>query len=208
MLTECTFLQPSLHYLGHLFSAGRISVAPRLSRSLREMNSFDDKEEVRSFVGNVHFCRDNVRGYSSIHSTLRTWMKRGDGQVATPSPNRKVWKCLERISESFTLSSPLSTPRFGQEWLIDIDSVEGDACHLIATLWQRRGTGDSAPWSLVGYRSRALKRSEVSLSQSERDCLSVVWVLQLIRPFFCGQCVTVRTPRDPGTWMVSVDGAS
>ena len=70
--------------------------------------------------------------------------------------------------------------------------MDTDACdhQLGAALLQEDENGVRHP---VGFWSRRLLPAERNYSASERECLAVIWAVQIIRPYLEGRHFTVCT---------------
>ena len=86
-------------------------------------------------------------------------------------------------------------------------SVDTDACnHQVgAALFQENDEGVRHP---IGFWSRSLLPAEKNYSASERECLAVIWAVQILRPYLEGRHFTVYTDHSALRWMFHLADAS
>jgi hypothetical protein len=65
-LSECSFYQKKIHYLGHIISEEGIIVDPEKVEAIREWSTPRNVVEVKSFMGLVGYYRRFIVGFSKI----------------------------------------------------------------------------------------------------------------------------------------------
>ena len=58
----------------------------------------------------------------------------------------------------------------------------------------------------IGYRSRSLKNAEINYSVTEKECLSVVWGCQILRPNLEGDRFVIYTDHQALKWLLVSNG--
>ena len=95
----------------------------------------------------------------------------------------------------------LALPRADRPFMIDTDA---SSYQLGAVLLQQQDDNESKNWSTIGYWSRSLTKAEKNYSATERECLSVVWAMQTLRPYVDGQHFHVRTDHAALKWLLTI----
>jgi len=108
---------------------------------------------------------------------------------------------FEELKRRLTETPILALPRRDGAYMLDTDASAG---HVGAVLLQQQPDQSTRP---VGYWSRSLNAAERNYSTTERECLAVVWVSLLLRPYIEGTRFTVRTDHAALKWMLHMDGA-
>ena len=81
-------------------------------------------------------------------------------------------------------------------------SVDTDACnHQVGcTLLQTYADGTTHP---IGFWSRSLNPAETNYSVGEKECLAIVWAVQLLRPYLEGIHFDLYTDHQALKWILS-----
>lgn len=78
-LKKCSFFQPKMHYLGHVTSLGKLSVAETGADAFKTFTFPRTLTQVRSFLGACNVYRRFVKGFARIARPL-TDMTRKDAE--------------------------------------------------------------------------------------------------------------------------------
>ena len=102
------------------------------------------------------------------------------------------------------LMSPpiLALPKQRGYYKLDTDAYD----HQVGcTLLQEEGEAGYVP---IGYWSRALTKQERDYTTTEKECLTIVWDIPLLRPYLKGQRFTVRTDHGSLRWVLYLADAN
>ena len=69
-LKKCSFFQPKVHYLGHVISPGKLSVAEEAADAFKTFTFPRTLTQVRSFLGACNVYRRFVKGFAKIARPL------------------------------------------------------------------------------------------------------------------------------------------
>ena len=119
-----------------------------------------------------------------------------------PEPSEEQLTAFNLLREALISAPILRLPDPSRPY-----SVDTDACnHQIgAALFQTDDNGVRHP---VGFWSRSLLPAEKNYSASERECLGVVWAVQILRPYLEGKPFVVHTDHAALRWMFNLADAS
>ena len=96
----------------------------------------------------------------------------------------------------------LKLPRLGLQYSLDTDASDDQ---LGCTLLQTHENGHRYP---VGYWSRTLSPAERNYSTTEKECLSIVWAIQTLRPYLERERFTVNTDHHSLRWLMNLADVS
>ena len=146
-LKKCSFFQPYLHYLGHVISPGKLSVAEAAAHAFKTFKFPRTLTQARSFLGACNVYRCIVKGFAKIARPL-TDMTRKDADPDYDNPTAAQVQAFEDLKSRMIAPPILALPRYGRPYTIDTDA---SAYQLGCTLLQEHdGTND---WRPVGYWS-------------------------------------------------------
>ena len=201
-LKKCSFFQPKVHYLRHVISPGKLSVAEEAADAFKTFTFPRKLTQVRSFLGACNIYRRFVKAFAKIARPL-TDMTRKDADPDFDNPIASQLHAFEELKSRMISPRILSLPQYGRSYLINADA---SAYQLGCTLLQgHEGAND---WRPVGYWSYSLNDSERNYSTTERECFAVVWAVRTLRPYVEGTRFTVRTDHDALRWLMSLTESS
>ena len=201
-LKKCSFFQPKVHYLGHVISPGKLSVAEAAADAFKTFTFPRTLTQVRSFLGACNVYRRFVKGFAKIARPL-TDMMRKDVDPDFDNRTELQLQAFEALKERMVSPSILALPRYGRPYMIDTDA---SAYQLGCKLLQEHEEAND--WRPVGYWSYSLSDSERNYSATEGECFAVVWAVRTLRPYVEGTTFTVRTDHDALRWLMSLTKSS
>ena len=199
-LKKCSFIQLKVHYLGHLISPDKLSVAEAAADAFKTFTFTRKLTLVRSFLGACNVYLLFVKGFAKIARPL-TNMTRKDADP--DNPTELQLQAFEALKERMIYPPILALPRYGRPYMIDTDA---SAYQLGCTLLQEHE--EAKDWRLVGYWSYSLSDSEHNYSATERECFAVVWAVRTLRPYVEGTKFTVQTDHDALRWLMYLTESS
>ena len=137
-LNKCSFFQPKVHYLGHVISLGKHSIAEAAADAFKKFNFPRRLTRVRSFV---EAC--NV----TLHVIARplTDMTRKDADPGIENPTELQLEAFEALKERMISPPILVLPRYGRPYMFETDA---SACQLGCTLLPEHN--EAIDWRPVG----------------------------------------------------------
>ena len=195
-LKKCSFFQPKVHYLGHVISPGKLSVAEEAADAFKTFTFPRTLTKVRSFFGACDVYHHFVKAFEKIAWPLMD-MWRKDADPNFDNPTTLQLHAFEKRKSRMISPPILSLPRYGRPYMIDTDA---SAYQLGCTLLQEHDGANH--WRPVGYWSHSLKDSERNYSATQRECFAVVWAVRTLRPYVEGARFTVRTDHEALRWLM------
>lgn len=108
-----------------------------------------------------------------------------------------------RTLKAALVSPPvLRLPRSGLPFSVVTDSSE---YQIGCVLLQTHEDGQKYP---LGYWSRALSGPERNYSVTEKECLAIVWSIQMLPPYLQGNHFTLFTYHEPIRWLLNLTDVS
>ena len=92
----------------------------------------------------------------------------------------------------------LSPPLWNRDFIVQVDASNRG---LGAILSQNDEQGEEHP---IVYASRKLQPREEKLSTTEKECLAIVWALELFRYYLYGRRFLLQTDHNPLVWLARV----
>ncbi|XP_052723852.1 uncharacterized protein LOC128193787 [Vigna angularis] len=169
--SKCEFLMKEVQFLGHIVSAGGISVDPAKVRAVLEWESPRSVTEVRSFVGLAGYYRRFIEGFSKIVAPL-TQLTRKDQSFAWTD---RCEGSFQELKNKLTSAPVLVIPDAAKPFVVYCDaSHQGLGCVLMQ---EKR---------VVAYASRQLKVHEKNYPTHDLELAAVVFALKIWRHYLYG----------------------
>jgi hypothetical protein len=176
--SKCQFWLKEVGFLGHVLSAGGLSVDPSLIKSIMERQPPKNVTEVRSFLGLEGYYRKFVEGFSSIAKPMTLLLKKD-----------KKFEWTDKCEESFQelkrrlVSAPILTmPDVTKEFVIYCDASK---LGLGSVLMQEG--------KVISYLSRQLKPHEANYRTQDLELAAVVHALKTWCHYLIGNRCDIYT---------------
>ncbi|XP_022641613.1 uncharacterized protein LOC106773250 [Vigna radiata var. radiata] len=170
-LSKCEFWMEEVQFLGHVISAGGISVDPAKVQAVLQWERPKTVTEVRSFVGLAGYYRRFIENFSRIVAPL-TQLTRKDHPFAWTD---KCESCFQELKQKLTSAPVLTIPDTGKPFEVFCDaSHQGLGCVLMQ---EKR---------VVAYASRQLKVHEKNYPTHDLELAAVVFALKIWRHYLYG----------------------
>ena len=194
--SKCMIGHAKVQYLGHLVGAGELHPLMSKVESIEQFPIPETKKQLRSYLGLVGYYRRYIPNFSEIATPL-------SDVTGKKSPNKLKWnvECENSFSQlkRCMINYPvLQLPDFSLPFIVQVDASERA---LGAILSQKDEEGSEHP---VVYASRKLLDRESKLSTTEKECLGLVWAIDLFRPYLYGTEFTVETDHNALVWLYRV----
>ena len=199
-LRKCEFFQRKVNYLGHVILPRKLAIAKESTKAIEEATFPRDLTQLRSFLGACNVYRRFIKGFAKIAHPLHQMLTK-EGAPNWLNPTEKQRSAFDSLKEALVRPPVLALPVAGRPFMIDTDA---SAYQVGATLLQQQDEEDPKSWATIGYWSRSLVPAEKNYTATERECLSVVWAMQSLRPYIEGQRFLVRSDHAALKWLISL----
>ena len=200
-LKKCNFFTKAVDYLGHVIKPGRLEVATKNTAAIEGFREPETQTQLKSFLGLCNVYRRFVPNFARVSAPLNKLLKKEQSPKLEPfdDTERNAFKKLKEA-----LASP-PVLRLPQEQLPF--SVDTDACEyqIGCALMQLHEDGKTYT---IGFWSRTLTSAERNYSVGAKECLAVVWAVQLLRPYLERSHFDLYTDHQALKWMMDMTDAS
>ena len=192
-MSKCQFGRSEVHYLGHVIGGGKVKPDPQKLNAVNNYPTPTSKKEVRAFLGLAgYYCRF-VPHFSSFVEPL-TELTKGR------NPDKVRWsdKCenaFSKLKELLVTPPVLKVIEPDKPYILQTDPSE---LGLGAVLSQLQESGEEHP---VAFASRKLLPRQRNYSVIEKECLAIVWSLQVFHVYLFGRKFTIGTNHQPLSWL-------
>lgn len=97
---------------------------------------------------------------------------------------RKQENAFHKLKEQLTQAPVLTSPDFKRPFILQTGASDDG---LGAALTQNTEDGEH----VIAYASRSLTLNKKAYSNTENECLAIVWAVKKMRPYLEGYCFTV-----------------
>ena len=178
-LKKCKIFAKSVDYLGHVIQPGRLEVATKNTEAVKCFKEPTTQTELRSFLGLCNVYRRFVSNFARTAAPLNAFLKKGC-TTELPPFNEEQSAAFELLKKALPLPPILRLPRADLPYFVDTDACNHQVgCSILQTY----PDGTCHP---IGFWSRSLNPAEKNYSVGEKECLAIVWAVQLLRPYFEG----------------------
>ena len=194
--TKCKIAKQTVDFVGHNVGNGAIKPRNALVRAIQEFPRPENKRQVRSFLGLVGYYRKFISNFSEKASPL-TDLTRGK------CPTKVKWNeqcehAFNDLKKALQEAPVLKPPKWDQVFIVQVDASNRG---LGAILCQKDEEGNEHP---IVFASRKLLPREEKLSTTEKECLGVVWAVEVFRYYIYGRRFILETDHNPLVWLNKV----
>ena len=194
---KCHLAAREVSYLGYRVTSEGLELEPRLMEAISKLPPPINVAEVRSFLGLVSYYRKFVKRISDKAAPLNHLLHKDH-----------PWKWTRECQEAFqTLkgeiaSRPVSAyPDFSKPFRLYTDASN---LGLGAILAQKQDGKEK----IICCASRTLNNSETNYSTTKKECLAIVWGVQVFRPFLVATHFEILTDHYALQWLRSMKSTS
>jgi hypothetical protein len=176
--SKCEFWLKEVGFLGHVLSAGGVSIDPSKITSIMERKAPTNPTEVRAFLGLAGYYRKFVEGFSSIARPLTQLLKKDKKFEWTEKCEQSFQELKKRLVSAPILTMPDITKSF---------DVYCDASKLgLGSVLMQDG-------KVIAYLSRQLRPHEMNYPTHDLELAAVVHALKTWRHYLMGNRCEVYT---------------
>ncbi|UYV66064.1 K02A2.6-like [Cordylochernes scorpioides] len=179
---KCSFLAPSLEYLGHKIAKEGLQPLPSKVEAIQAAPSPTNLTELRAFLGLLTYYSRFIPNITIIQ------LSKKEQKWKWETPEERAFKDIKEKLVHSTLLVHFD-PRKRQ-----ILSCDASGVGIGAVLSQVQGDNDKRP---VAFASRTLTPAEKKYSQLEREALGIVFGVTRFRNYLLGNSFTLRTDHKP-----------
>ena len=194
--SKCKIAMSTVDFVGHRVGGDCIEPRTALVESIKSYPRPETKKQVRSFLGLVGYYRKFIPNFSSRAAVLTDLTR-------AKSPTKIKWQDIHELAFQDlkrALHRPpiLKPPNWNYEFILQVDASNRG---LGAILSQIDLEGLEHP---VAYASRKLQPREEKLSTTEKECLAIVWAVELFRYYLFGRKFRLQADHNPLVWLNKV----
>ena len=194
---KCQLAAREVSFLGYRVTPEGLEPEPRLMEAISKLPPPINVAEVRSFLGLVGYYRRFVKRFSDKAAPLNRLLHKDH-----------PWKWTQDCQEAFqTLkgeiaSRPISAyPDFSKPFRLYTDASN---LGLGAILAQKQDGKER----IICCASRTLNNAETNYSTTKKECLAIVWGVQVFRPFLVATHFEILTDHYALQWLRSMKSTS
>ena len=194
---KCHLAAREVSFLGYKVTPEGLEPEPRLMEGISKLPPPINVAEVRSFLGLVGYYRRFVKRFSDKKAPLNLLLHKD-----------QPWKWTPECQEAFqTLkgeiaSRPISAyPDFSKPFRLYTDASN---LGLGAILAQKQEGKEK----IICCASRTLNNAETNYSTTKKECLAIVWGVQVFRPFLVATHFEILTDHYALQWLRSMKSTS
>jgi transposase InsO family protein/predicted aspartyl protease len=188
--SKCCLLQTSVAFLGHVVSAGVVSVDPKKVEDISNWPTPTNLTEVRSFIGLCSYYRRFVKDFGAIAAPLNSLSGKNHAFVWDES----CQKSFDALKQCLISAPTLAMPNDVDSFVLDTDA----SAWAIGAVLSQNQEGIEKP---VAYASRKLSKQEMNYCVTKRELLAVVFFLKYFRHYLMGRRFQVRTDHAALQWL-------
>ncbi|MCG8046730.1 MAG: RNase H-like domain-containing protein [Candidatus Thiodiazotropha endolucinida] len=182
--SKCLFSQKQVKFFGYIFSENGISADPEMVESIKNAKKPTTPSEVKSFLGMTGYVSRFIPRYSTLTEPLRRLTRENEKWLWTDEQEGAFQTLKDKLT-SDTVMVYFDPSKETELW------VDASPVGLGAILSQDN--------KIVAYASRALSPTEQRYSQTERECLAIVYGVEHFHLFLFGKPFTLITDHKPLT---------
>ena len=194
---KCTLAAREVSFLGYKVTPDGLEPEPRLMEAISKLPPPINVAEVRSFLGLVGYYRRFVKKFSDKVAPLNALLRR-----------EQAWKWTEDCQEAFeTLKGEIAArpvsayPDFSKPFRLYTDASNIGLGAILAQKQQGKE-------KIICCASRTLNNAESNYSTTKKECLAVVWGVQVFRPFLVATHFEILTDHYALQWLRSMKSTS
>ena len=194
--SKCKVVMTEVNFLGHRVGGNAIKPNHATVEAIDKFPRPCTKKEVRSFLGLIGYYRKFIPNFSD-KAVVLTDLTRGN------QPTKIKWsaQCEDAFLElKGAVQNPpvLRPPNWKNTFYLQVDASNRG---LGAILCQKDENGEEHP---IAFISRKLLPREEKLSTTEKECLGIVWSVEMFRYYLYGRSFVLQTDHNPLTWLSRV----
>ena len=194
---KCHLAAKEVSFLGYKFTPEGLEPEPWLLEAISKLPPPINVAEVRSFLGLVGYYRRFVKKFSDKAAPLNVLLRKDQAWKWTP----ECQNAFETLKGEIA-SRPVSAyPDFSKPFRLYTDASN---LGLGAILAQKQDGKER----IICCASRTLNNAESNYSTTKKECLAIVWGVQIFRPFLIATHFEILTDHYALQWLRSMKSTS
>ena len=150
----------------------------------------NNAHDVRSLLGMANYSSKYIRDFATLTAPLRE-LTRKDVRFEW---TQKHQAAFEKLKTTLATAPCMSYFDKKKETFVVVDA---SPVGVSAILSQKPKSGDTNNQQIIAYASRALTDTEKRYSQTEKEALAIIWVVEHFHLFLFGSEFTLVTDHKP-----------
>ena len=199
-MLKCQYGRNTIRCSGHVIGGGQVGPDPQKLDAVKAYPIPKDKKEVRAFLDLARYYRHFVPHFSTIADPLTELTQR-------KNPNKVKWndKCevaFNELKDHLVVSPVLKVVEPDEPYILQTNPSK---LGLGVMLSQLEENGEEHP---VALASRKLLPREKNNSVIEKECLTIVWLLQVFHVYLFSQKFINESNHQPLSWLQRIKNTS
>ena len=188
------FLMSHVQYLGFVVGQGRISVSEEKVKAVEEFPPPTSKKQVRSFLGLCGWYRRLIPHFADLTAPLTMLLKKKQRWQWGKAQDR----AFQKLKKALVTYPIVHCPDYDYPFFVATDASD---VGIGGYLYQMVNNEER----VIAYCSRVLNPAERNYSVTERECLAVLYSLNIFRSYLEGLKFTVYTDHASLVWLQKLD---
>ena len=188
---KCAFLQPEVHYLGHIVSGDGVATDPSKVEKVKTWPAPTSTKETQSFLGFASYYRRFIRNFAQIAKPLHKLAERNVAFRWT----EECQAAFDELRQKLCSAPVLAYPDFKKSFILDTDASDTGIGGVLSQL------DDDGRERVIAYGSRLLSKAERRYCVTRRELLAMVVFTRQFKPYLLGRRFVLRTDHGSLTWL-------
>ncbi len=184
---KCSFLLPSVEFLGHRISAEGIQPTTEKVEAIHKAPEPQDITQLRSFLGAVNYYHKFLPDLSTVLAPLYHLLQKNTKWSWGPSHS----KAFEKVKNLLTSDRVLAHYDPSEELVLACDA---SPYGIGAVLSHKYSNSQEKP---IAFASRSLGAAERNYSQLEKEGLAIVFAVKKFHQYLYGRRFTITSDHKP-----------
>ena len=184
--SKCFFDRNTITHLKLQYSQEGVTPTEEWSYAVADWPTLTNKKELRSFLGLDNFSRRFLLNFANIVQPLTDLT----GADATFQGQEEQQHTFESLKQALTVPLALDYPRRTDTFVLTTDPSDTGIGAVLTT----------AQGTVIGYASQTLTAAERKYGTIEKECLAIIWAVNMFCHYQIRACFTPETDHHPLEW--------
>lgn len=192
-LSKCHFFKTSLKYLGFVVDRQGLRTDPDKVSVMVNYPRPSTSTEIKRFIGMCSWYRRFIKDFSTLMAPINCLLK-GKKKKQSIQWTQEADSAFVKIKNALVSAPILTSPDFARQFTIQCDASDTG----IGGILTQEIDGQER---VIAYASRSLSRAERTYTVTERELLSLIFLLEKFRPYVEGTVFRVITDHSSLLWI-------